>query len=94
MTYDGSALKMYLNGELLAEGAKGGDIATNDDPFMIGGAHNYIGSIDEVAVFNKALSEGDIGSIIAEGLNEALSLAVVSSEGKLAATWGGVKDKY
>lgn len=94
MTYDGSMLKWYMDGELLIESAKSGDITTNDDPFMIGGGHNFNGSIDEVAVFSKALSEDDIKAIATEGLNEALSLSAVSFKGKLAAKWGSVKQKY
>jgi hypothetical protein len=47
-----------------------------------------IGLMDEVAIFNRALTEEEIGIVIT-GL--AAMLAVEPS-GKLTATWGAIKD--
>lgn len=52
------------------------------------------GLIDEVAVFNKALTKDDINIIMTKGLDEALNIRAVSPAGKLATAWGVIKDQY
>ena len=49
------------------------------------------GAIDEVAVFNAALTEKDVQEIMNEGLEGALGLTAVEPAGKLATIWGAVK---
>ena len=49
------------------------------------------GFIDEVGLFNIALSEDDIKSIMNQGLGRALGITAVSSAGKLATTWADLK---
>lgn len=101
-TGDLSSLKNYLDGTLGGQTAIGianhGSSAFN---FNIGGGgifdgtgNFYTGAIDEVAVFNVALAEDDIKTIMEAGLQDTLGLAAVSSEGKLATCWGGLKAGY
>ena len=63
-----------------------------DQEVWIGKSPNFDGSfagiIDEVAIFNVALTEDDIKYIMAEGLGIILA---VSPSGKLATTWGNLK---
>ena len=47
-----------------------------------------IGVMDEVAIFDKALSEDEIRSLMTKGL---ASLMDVEPEGKLSLTWGEIK---
>jgi hypothetical protein len=42
-----------------------------------------------VAIFNVVLSEDDINSIMLNGLENTIT--AVSQSGKLATTWGGIK---
>jgi len=67
-----------------------GDAVASDLNLFIGDGYagKYIGVVDEVAIFNVVLSEGDIKSIMDKGLG---SITVVSTLGKLATTWGGIK---
>lgn len=51
----------------------------------------FNGAIDEVAIFNEALSEEDIKNITKRGIVNA---AAVSTSGKLAAAWGKIKTQY
>ena len=51
------------------------------------------GEIDEVAVFNVALTEEDIQAIMNKGLDGALGLTAVEPGGKLAAIWGATKTR-
>jgi hypothetical protein len=102
---DGSAMchdhLLYVDGVLIDD--LGGndvgvdtDVATNDVEFgynqWIGHGSYAQGTIDEVAIFNIALSADDISDIANNGL--VSSTTAVQPVGKLTATWGGVKSKY
>jgi len=91
-TYDGDTMKVYVDGELAAEKAEKFDFkGTNDQDLRIGCSRdrpNYTfenGSIDEAAVWRRALSEDEITEIANEGF---LS---VSPLDKAATTWGTLK---
>ncbi len=64
-TFDGTALKFYLNGNLIRTVLVSGTIFVSDDPFRIGGnsiwADEFFhGLIDEVRVYNRALTPAEI----------------------------------
>jgi hypothetical protein len=96
-TYDLSKLKIYVNGAVDKEGSRGGKIAINTNQVVIahssesqGFAAFFKGMIDEVAIFNVALSEADIKEI----MNMSVSgKAAVSSSGKLATAWAMIKSQ-
>ncbi len=48
--------------------------------------------IDEVAIFNVALEQADIESLMNDGLGTTLT--AVEAEGKMTTTWGNVKSRY
>jgi hypothetical protein len=92
-------LRLYVNGQMKAEG--GTDpvdaLLDNDVPlligndFQLGGAHRagqpreFTGIIDEVAIFNRVLSEAEIQQVM------NAMIMPVESVGKLAAAWGAIK---
>lgn len=93
-TYDGEQLMGYIDGALVKQQGAAGDPNTCDCPFFIGsqpptGAGPTVGAIDEVAVYNHALSEDEVASAM-EGLQ---SLAVSASSDKLATRWGALKSR-
>ena len=49
------------------------------------------GAIDEIAIFNTVLTGDDIAAIMSSGLGSVIGLTAVSSEDKLAITWGEIK---
>ena len=51
----------------------------------------YSGIIDEVAIFNAALSEEDIKAIMDKGLAVAIGAVAVAPAGKLTTTWASIK---
>ena len=63
-TYDGSTLRLYVNGTQVASTAHTGAISTSTNPLQIGGDSLYgqffAGLIDEVRVYNVALSAAQI----------------------------------
>ena len=86
-TAEGSEFKLYVNGVLKAEDSQAGYEVAQSESFMVGKTRNreryFKGTIDEVALFNVALTEADINSVIAS--------AAVSPKGKLTTTWGHLK---
>jgi hypothetical protein len=83
--------KQWLDGEVVGEVGYSGKL----EKFAFAkigrqGTESWSGAIDEVAVFNQALEEADIKSIMNKGLEAALA---VEPSGKLAVTWGGIKNK-
>jgi hypothetical protein len=91
-------MKLYINGiaeeELLdsvggnIDGGWSGDIATPADQLQLKyGSESYTGAMDEIIIFNRALSDEEIAKL-AEGWEAGLS---VSSQGKLSTTWGSIK---
>jgi PKD repeat protein len=63
-TYDGSTLRLYLNGVQVASRAQTGLIQTSSGALSIGGDSLYgqyfAGIIDEVRIYNRALSAAEI----------------------------------
>jgi hypothetical protein len=63
-TYDGAALRFYVNGNLVRTTAVTGTIATSINPLQIGGdsifGQFFAGRIDEVRIYNTALTQAQI----------------------------------
>jgi len=91
-TYDGDTMKIYVNGAMIGEEAKGIALqATNDAEVRIGCAkdranYTFGGAIDDVVIYNRALNEAEINEIMQNPL-----ITAVSSKGKLATTWASIK---
>jgi hypothetical protein len=64
LSHDGTTLRLYMNGVQTASQTGVGGIQTNDNPLRIGGNSPYgeffQGLIDEVRVYNRALSQSEI----------------------------------
>ena len=96
--FEKSTKRIYVDGAKEAETKWDGPIHTNNQNLSIG-AYTWgnglgflmQGFIDEVGLFNIALSEDDIKSIMNQGLGRALGITAVSSAGKLATTWADLK---
>ena len=91
-TCDDEVRKIYLDGEVISELPLGFDfVGTNDEDLRIGcakGKPEYAfedGSIDEVAVWSRALGEDEIKTAIRG------PLFPVSPKDKVATTWGNIK---
>jgi hypothetical protein len=67
VTFDGARLSLYLDGNLVDRNFPLGTVRANDAPVRIGadgkGASGFSGSVDVVAVWDRALSEAEIVSM-------------------------------
>jgi PKD repeat protein len=64
-TYDGTTMRLYVNGVLVSSLAQSGPIGTSLGSLMIGGnplsaGKNFTGKIDEVRIYNRALGVSEI----------------------------------
>ncbi len=64
LTYDGAALRLYVNGVQVASRARTGNLLTSANPLQVGGDSIYgqyfSGIIDEVRIFNRARTAAEI----------------------------------
>ena len=71
LTYDGSALNLYVNGALDTSMALGGPIVTGSAPLTVGGIGSgpwsFFGDVDELSLYGRALSTTDIQAIYNAG---------------------------
>ena len=93
VTYDGSSMKLYIDGELDGETQTSAKPVHNTDPLVIGGddrgaSVQVKGVLDEIGLFNVPLSQDDIRTIMEKGLAQ---IAAVSPSNKLAVVWGRIK---
>jgi len=94
-TFGNKSLKIYVDGVFEGEvkSVNNVDMKPNDWPVRIGCEANtskgqqYLGKIDEIAMYNRELSAGDIENIYQNGIN----VAPVKTQGKLASTWASLK---
>jgi hypothetical protein len=74
-TYDGSTAKIYINGDLKGTASASGRIQLTTIPLTIGSSKYetvspkyFDGKIDDVRIYNRALSKFEIQQIICDGL--------------------------
>jgi glucose/arabinose dehydrogenase len=74
-TYDGSTIRLYVNGALVGSRAATGDIVTSASPLRIGGnsvwGEFFQGQLDELRVYNRALSAAEITQDMNTPVNNA-----------------------
>jgi hypothetical protein len=79
-TYDGTTVKVYIDGVERGSAAGGGDLVASSYALNIGRSPYYTdrlfdGAIDEVAIFNRALTPSEVQSIyqhgVADGIGDA-----------------------
>jgi hypothetical protein len=88
-------IRFYVDGKLDAEQDWGGNPAVLG-PGRIGswdgGGREWQGIFDEVVILNIALTEGDVQSLMNNGIESIITS--VESAGKLTTTWGDIKSSH
>lgn len=94
-TYDATSdvSKVYIDGELDAEGTIGGDIVPNDRELWLGrGSSPYLdGKIDELRISKVARTQKEVQQLMNLGIDGVLS---VTPQDKLATAWGKLKKDF
>ncbi|MEW6127478.1 MAG: HYR domain-containing protein [Acidobacteriota bacterium] len=89
LVYNGATIKVYADGAEVGSTAKTGNLAGSNVPFSIGGRAGELffnGLIDEVEVFDRALSAAEIQSIYNAGSFGKCKPVVVNATGQCSAT--------
>jgi hypothetical protein len=70
MTYDGTSVKLYVNGELAGSQSTNGLITQTSEPLFLGSHKFYAasdywfnGAVDEVQIYNRALSAAEVAQL-------------------------------
>jgi hypothetical protein len=83
-TYNGATLNLYVNGTQVASRAIAGSIQASANPLHIGGnavwGEYFAGLIDEVRIYNRALSVAEIQSDMNTPITPPQSAAAASAE--------------
>ena len=97
-TFDGEKIQIYLDGKLEGEKdvPKNGPVMVwNDNNIEIGGrpdtndgANLYKGMLDELAVYDRALTAAEVETVM-----NARDILTVDAAGKLTMIWGALKAK-
>jgi hypothetical protein len=73
VTYNGTAMQVFVNGALVRTTANAGAIVTSTGPLRIGGnsvwGEYFAGTIDEVRVYNRALTAAEIQADMNKAVN-------------------------
>ena len=92
---NGKEVTLYLDGAEIGTAELPSDTPDTTGNVEIGGVAYkpvyFKGIIDEVAIFNVALSQEDIEAIMSKGLEVATGALAVAPAGKLATTWANAK---
>ena len=107
LTYDGSTLRLYINGTQVASRAQTGAILTSSNPLWIGGNQPYgeffNGVIDEARVYNRALSQAELQSDMNTSITAPVAdttspsiptglTATAASATQVSLSWGASSD--
>jgi hypothetical protein len=82
-TYDGFFMRIYIDGVLAGSQNKAGTITVNNNPLVIGGQTGYIdeyyqGKLDDIRIWNRALSGCEISSTMNCELNPSLQTGLAA----------------
>ena len=98
VTWDKTTLKIYVDGEFKGQSTRTGALVSTPVTAQIGRgeqtnltANSFNGIIDDVAIFSVVLEEGDVLTLMNQGLKVSLGLAAVDLSGKLTTTWANIK---
>ena len=85
----GPWVRFYLDGELDVQNDWGGNPVVLEDPGTVGawdGGRQWEGLFDDFVIYDSALDQGAIQSLMNGGLTS------VEPTGKLAISWGSIKE--
>ena len=95
--YDGKKKILYIDGVVDINKDATGTFDIKGVTLTIGGTANNqrisLGLIDDVGVFNVALSKADVNTVMNKGLPKIFGVVAVSPKDLLTTTWSNIKGK-
>jgi Concanavalin A-like lectin/glucanases superfamily/Carboxypeptidase regulatory-like domain len=91
-TYDGTTIKIYVNGVLRNSAASSiGTLVNTPDPLKIGsnGFGPFFGKVDEVSIYNRAITQDEVTSIFNAGITGKLKQNATINSSSLVSLWQG-----
>jgi glucose/arabinose dehydrogenase/PKD repeat protein len=107
VTYDGTTLRLYVNGTQVSNLGKTGNLATSTNPLSIGSdpiyGQYFQGLVDEVRIYNTALSSSEIQADMATPISVGTGdtqppsqpgtlTATAINSGRVDLSWGAATD--
>ena len=86
-------MKLYLNGVCIVNQPVSGHRSFAGTGSLISIGENAKGSVDNVGFFTNDLTNAQVGMIYTQGLGNIISIAAVDPGGKVATTWGALKQQ-
>ena len=86
-------MKLYLNGVCIVNQSVSGHRSFAGTGSLISIGENAKGSVDSVGFFKNDLTNAQVQMIYTQGLENIISIAAVDPGGKVATTWGALKQK-
>ena len=88
-----TSMKLYLNGSRIVDQSVSGHEALAGAGSFISIGDNTRGSVDDVGFFKNDLTDAHVQMIYNQGLANIVNIAAVDPGGKIATTWGALKQK-
>lgn len=86
-------MKLYVNGVCIVNQPVGGHRSFAGTGSLISIGENAKGSVDSVGFFKNDLTNAQVQMIYTQGLENIISIAAVDPGGKVATTWGTLKQR-
>ena len=86
-------MKLYLNGVCIVNQSVSGHQSFAGTGSLISIGENARGSVDNVGFFKNDLTNAHVQMIYNQGLENIISIAAVDPGGKVATTWGALKQR-
>ena len=98
-TYNGTDLIQYVDGTAYGKAPFGGQVPASHPSERLhigamgpgGVGLGMEGSVDEVVIFNRGLTEREVNNLMDHGLEKLLGFQAVDSRDKMATTWAELK---
>ena len=88
-----TSTRLYLNGNRIANQTISGHESFAGTGSIVSIGENARGSVDEVGFFKDDLTDAQVRLIYNQGLANIINIASVDPGGKVATTWGALKQK-
>lgn len=88
-----TSMRLYFNGNRIVDQVVNGHEALAGTGSLISIGDNTRGNVDDVGFFINDLTDTQVRMIYSQGLENIINIAAVDPDGKVATTWGALKQR-